>query len=376
MYCEQMMREEGFDTTPEHRVMMHTDAIWRACRIILDVKLHRGEIGVDEAIDFLVEQTGFERPNAAAEVQRYTYTPTLPAELPARARCCCCGCARTRSGGSATGSRCATSTTRCCRQGSLPISFHRRASLPGSSGLAAAGDARDAGHPEHRPAGRSFAARLLARRLDRQRHADRPPGADRPALRRASGAPLLHLVDLDGARSAARRSNTDAIQRISRAVAVPLQVAGGIDGPRPDRARLRRRRDARRRAAVGRRRIGRHAARVPRASPATGSRSASTRGRSGWPSTRGTAQRRPSRRWSTMLAGEGVRRLVVSHWTPADLPSHRRAGDRPRHGAAARRWRGGAGRGRRRTRRRRRRVDPRRGTLQRRNRFRRRSGQP
>lgn len=76
MYCEQMMREEGFDTGLEHRVMMHTDAIWRACRIILDVKLHRGDISVDDAIDFMVEQTAFERPNATAEVQRYTYTPT------------------------------------------------------------------------------------------------------------------------------------------------------------------------------------------------------------------------------------------------------------------------------------------------------------
>jgi uncharacterized protein (DUF885 family) len=76
MYCELMMREEGFDTAPEHRLMMHTDAIWRACRIILDIKLHRGQIGVDEATDYMVEQTGFERPNAAAEVKRYTYTPT------------------------------------------------------------------------------------------------------------------------------------------------------------------------------------------------------------------------------------------------------------------------------------------------------------
>jgi uncharacterized protein (DUF885 family) len=76
MYSELMMREEGFDTGPEHRVMMHTDAIWRACRIILDIKLHRGDISVDDAVDFLVDQTGFERPNATAEVYRYTYTPT------------------------------------------------------------------------------------------------------------------------------------------------------------------------------------------------------------------------------------------------------------------------------------------------------------
>jgi uncharacterized protein (DUF885 family) len=71
-----MMREHGFDSTPEHHVIMYTDAIWRSCRIILDVRLHRGEIDVDQAIDFLVEHTGFERPNATAEVNRYTYTPT------------------------------------------------------------------------------------------------------------------------------------------------------------------------------------------------------------------------------------------------------------------------------------------------------------
>jgi uncharacterized protein (DUF885 family) len=76
MYSEQMMREEGFDATPPHRVMLATDAIWRSCRIILDIRLHRGEIGVPEAIDFLIEHTGFERANATAEVHRYTYTPT------------------------------------------------------------------------------------------------------------------------------------------------------------------------------------------------------------------------------------------------------------------------------------------------------------
>lgn len=76
MYCEQLMREHGFDATPAHRMMLATDAIWRACRIILDIRLHRGEIGVEEAIDFLIEHTGFERPNAAAEVHRYTSTPT------------------------------------------------------------------------------------------------------------------------------------------------------------------------------------------------------------------------------------------------------------------------------------------------------------
>jgi uncharacterized protein (DUF885 family) len=75
-YCERMMKEAGFDDTPIHRYILHTDAIWRAVRIILDIRLHRGEIGFEEAVDFLVERTGFERPAALAEVKRYTSTPT------------------------------------------------------------------------------------------------------------------------------------------------------------------------------------------------------------------------------------------------------------------------------------------------------------
>ncbi len=125
MYCELMMREEGFDTSAEHRLMMHTDAIWRACRIILDVKLHRGQIGVSDAIDFMVEQTGFERPNAAAEVKRYTYTPSyqlsylLGRVLLLRLR----EDEKRRLGDKFSLLKFHDSML---RQGSLPISFHRR----------------------------------------------------------------------------------------------------------------------------------------------------------------------------------------------------------------------------------------------------------
>jgi uncharacterized protein (DUF885 family) len=76
MYCEQMMREEGFDDGPAFRVALATDAIWRACRIILDIRMHRGEVSIEEATDFLIEHTAFERPNAASEARRYTSTPT------------------------------------------------------------------------------------------------------------------------------------------------------------------------------------------------------------------------------------------------------------------------------------------------------------
>jgi phosphoribosylformimino-5-aminoimidazole carboxamide ribotide isomerase len=57
---------------------------------------------------------------------------------------------------------------------------------------------------------------------------DRPDRISRQFV--DAGAPLIHLVDLDGARSG-RPVNTDAIGSVARAVATPLQVAGGIDGP-------------------------------------------------------------------------------------------------------------------------------------------------
>ena len=113
MYCELMMREHGFDADPHFRVMLHTDAIWRACRIILDVRLHRGEIGIDEAIDFMVQHTGFERANAAAEVTWYTYRPTYPMSY-LLGRTLLLQLRADEQRASATRSRSRRSTTRCC----------------------------------------------------------------------------------------------------------------------------------------------------------------------------------------------------------------------------------------------------------------------
>ncbi|TMB58083.1 MAG: DUF885 domain-containing protein [Chloroflexi bacterium] len=77
-YGEKMMKEAGFDDTPPNRYIYQTDIMWRACRIVLDVRLHRGEIGLDEAVEFLVQRIGFERPAAVSEVHWYTQSPTYP----------------------------------------------------------------------------------------------------------------------------------------------------------------------------------------------------------------------------------------------------------------------------------------------------------
>ncbi|MFL5645885.1 MAG: DUF885 domain-containing protein [Chloroflexota bacterium] len=125
MYSELMMREQGFDDGPAFRVAMHTDAIWRACRMILDVRMHRGELTVDEATDFLVEQTSFQRSNAAAEVSWYTYRPTYPLSyLLGRTMLLNLRRDEQRRLGDTFSLKAFHDTL--LRNGSLPISFHRR----------------------------------------------------------------------------------------------------------------------------------------------------------------------------------------------------------------------------------------------------------
>ncbi len=125
MYSELMMREHGFDDGPAFRLAMHTDAIWRACRIILDVRMHRGELSIEEATDFLVEHTSFERPNAHAEVQWYTYRPTYPLSyLLGRTLLLALRADEQRRLGERFSLK--SFHDALMRNGSLPVSFHRR----------------------------------------------------------------------------------------------------------------------------------------------------------------------------------------------------------------------------------------------------------
>ena len=125
MYSELMMREHGFDADATFRIALHTDAIWRACRMILDVRMHRGELTVQEATDFLVGHTSFERPNARAEVQWYTYRPTYPLSyLLGRTLLLGLRADEQRRLGDEFSLK--TFHDTLLRNGSLPISFHRR----------------------------------------------------------------------------------------------------------------------------------------------------------------------------------------------------------------------------------------------------------
>jgi uncharacterized protein (DUF885 family) len=75
-YCEELMFEKGFITDLETRLVQINDMIWRAVRIIVDVKLSRGEMSFEEAVEMLMKETGMSKEGATGEVKRYTQTPS------------------------------------------------------------------------------------------------------------------------------------------------------------------------------------------------------------------------------------------------------------------------------------------------------------
>jgi uncharacterized protein (DUF885 family) len=77
-YCEDMMTKQGFIKGYESQFAKVNDGIWRAVRIIVDVKLSRGEMSFDEAVDMLMKEAGLSKEGATAEVRRYTMTPGYP----------------------------------------------------------------------------------------------------------------------------------------------------------------------------------------------------------------------------------------------------------------------------------------------------------
>jgi uncharacterized protein (DUF885 family) len=78
LYCEQLMQEQGFLKTEEHRFVMLKDRLWRALRIIIDVKTQSGRMTYDEAADLMVHELQFPRPQAEADLNWYSQSPSVP----------------------------------------------------------------------------------------------------------------------------------------------------------------------------------------------------------------------------------------------------------------------------------------------------------
>jgi uncharacterized protein (DUF885 family) len=78
LYCEQLMQEEGFLKSKEHRFVMLKDRLWRALRIIIDVKTQTGQMTYEEAADLMVRELHFPRAQACADLNWYSQSPSGP----------------------------------------------------------------------------------------------------------------------------------------------------------------------------------------------------------------------------------------------------------------------------------------------------------
>ena len=78
LYCEQLMQEQGFLKSQEHRFVMLKDRLWRALRIIIDVKTQTGQMTYDQAADLMVRELHFPRAQACGDLNWYSQSPAVP----------------------------------------------------------------------------------------------------------------------------------------------------------------------------------------------------------------------------------------------------------------------------------------------------------
>jgi uncharacterized protein (DUF885 family) len=78
LWCEQMMVDLRVDRSPWLRVQQLHDALWRAHRILVDLRLQTGRYKYESGVRHLQKHLGFTRARAEADVNWYTGSPTVP----------------------------------------------------------------------------------------------------------------------------------------------------------------------------------------------------------------------------------------------------------------------------------------------------------
>lgn len=77
LYCEELMAEQGYGGPAQMRRVLE-GVIFRAARVIVDVKLQLGEYSLEEAVGFMMNETGAPRDFITREVRRYAVEPGQP----------------------------------------------------------------------------------------------------------------------------------------------------------------------------------------------------------------------------------------------------------------------------------------------------------
>jgi uncharacterized protein (DUF885 family) len=78
LWCEQMMVDLKVDNSPWLRVQQLHDALWRAHRILVDLRLQTGRYSYEDAVRHMQKHLGFTKSRAECDVNWYTGSPTVP----------------------------------------------------------------------------------------------------------------------------------------------------------------------------------------------------------------------------------------------------------------------------------------------------------
>ncbi len=79
LYCEEMAYDEGlYEDAPDRYLRVLAGIVFRAACIVVDVKLHTGQLDFDEAVAWMCDVLEVDSTYIRREVLRYTMSPTQP----------------------------------------------------------------------------------------------------------------------------------------------------------------------------------------------------------------------------------------------------------------------------------------------------------
>jgi uncharacterized protein (DUF885 family) len=78
LWCEKLCIEKKIYRAPHAQLIQLHDALWRANRILVDIGLHTGGMSHAQATKHMMDNVGFTKARAAADVNWYTAAPTVP----------------------------------------------------------------------------------------------------------------------------------------------------------------------------------------------------------------------------------------------------------------------------------------------------------
>ena len=78
LYCEERVKEMGYDDTPPSRFMQLQSQVLTAVRVTIDARLASGKMTYQQAIEALIDHMGMDRVCAEAETRRFLVQPGVP----------------------------------------------------------------------------------------------------------------------------------------------------------------------------------------------------------------------------------------------------------------------------------------------------------